>query len=630
MDAQPGDLAQENRRLQRCINDLVSALTLPATWSGGEPSQIIQTLLGALLRMLQLDLVYVRLNEAPGQEPFEMVRFNEFQGQTVLPHEIDEVLTQRLAVAAQERPSLLRKTLGGRDLSIVPWGLGLQSEIGIIAAGSERADFPQQTERLVLSVAANQASIGLQEAQLRSEQKRIANELDRRVAQRTTELAAANQELQTEIAQRRAIESRLLESEALLKNSEARLWELINTIPAISWFSLPDGSNEFLNKRWTEYTGLSPEESVGSQWQVAYHPEDLPRVIQRRQEYMSSGETGEIQARIRRFDGVYRWFLIRAEPFRNDAGTIVRWYGTCTDIHDRKLIQLELQGSEEKYRVVIETASDAVVSMDETGVITLANAAIHRIFGYEPAELIGRPLTMLMPEMMRHRHDSGYRRYLASGHRGINWQGTELTALRKNGQVFPVEVSFGELTRDGHRVFTGFIRDISERKRAEEKLRASERSLRELTETIPQMLWSAQGDGAVNYCNQRTLDYTGLSREEVLISGWLTAVHPDDVEKATRAWLGSVASGEAFQCEFRFRRAPRSYRWCLSNAVPLHDREGKVIRWFGSVTDLHDWREAQQELHVIQTRQVAVRADISWHLGRKRVSNQSFALAPNP
>ena len=120
----------------------------------------------------------------------------------------------------------------------------------------------------------------------------------------------------------------------------------------------------------------------------------------------------------------------------------------------------------------------------------------------------------------------------------------------------------------------------------------------------------------MNYCNQRTLDYTGLSAEEVRGSGWLTAVHPDDVEKATRAWLGSVTSGEAFQCEFRFRRAPDGYRWCISNAVPLRDLEGKVIRWFGTVVDLHDWREAQQALHAIQTRQVAVRADVSLAFGQ--------------
>ena len=119
------------------------------------------------------------------------------------------VLKHWLGADPQQWPPLMRNPLGDRDISIVPLGLGLQSEIGVIVAGSEREDFPQQTERLILSVAANQASIGLQEARLRSEQKRVASELDRRVEQRTTELAAANEELRMEIAARKHAEEDL-------------------------------------------------------------------------------------------------------------------------------------------------------------------------------------------------------------------------------------------------------------------------------------------------------------------------------------------------------------------------------------------------------------------------------------
>ena len=91
MDVQPGDVAEEIKRLQRCINDLVSLLALPAMWSGGEPSQIVHTLLDALLRMLELDLVYVRLKDGGGQAPIEMVRFAQSQKQTAQPHEIGEI-----------------------------------------------------------------------------------------------------------------------------------------------------------------------------------------------------------------------------------------------------------------------------------------------------------------------------------------------------------------------------------------------------------------------------------------------------------------------------------------------------------------------------------------------------------
>jgi PAS domain S-box-containing protein len=147
-------------------------------------------------------------------------------------------------------------------------------------------------------------------------------------------------------------------------------------------------------------------------------------------------------------------------------------------------LETQVRTREEFHRVVVETASDVVVSVDHNGDILLANQATTTTFGYEPSGLIGQPLTMLMPEYLRDLHTAGLKRYQENGHRHINWQNTELIGLRKNGEEFPIEVSFGESTNNGHRVFTGFIRDISERKRAEEALRASERDLSLITTVV--------------------------------------------------------------------------------------------------------------------------------------------------
>ncbi len=174
-------------------------------------------------------------------------------------------------------------------------------------------------------------------------------------------------------------------------------------------------------------------------------------------------------------------------------------------------LEAQVRTGEEFHRVVVETASDAVVSIDHRGDILLANHATTRTFGYEPSELIGQPLTILMPEYLRDLHRAGLKRYQETGHRHINWQGAELIGLRKNGEEFPVEVSFGEITSNGHRVFTGFIRDISGRKQAEEALRASERDLSLIIETIPGLVWCAAPDGELNYLNQRL---SGLHRHQ--------------------------------------------------------------------------------------------------------------------
>ena len=214
--------AEENKRLRRCINDLVSVLALPATWIGGEPSQIARTLLDVLPDMLHLDLIYVRLEHLAGKPPIEVARIAQPGTLAIAPEEIGELLNRHLGDDPQKWPSLACSRIGEKEISIVPVQLGLQGEIGVIVAGSYRLDFPGQTEKLLLNVAANQAAIGLQEARLLSEQKRVAAELDQRVAQRTSELATANEDLEKKIAERKLVEERLRVEEAELKRSEAR------------------------------------------------------------------------------------------------------------------------------------------------------------------------------------------------------------------------------------------------------------------------------------------------------------------------------------------------------------------------------------------------------------------------
>ena len=193
MEGQPEHGSGEIKHLQRCINDLVSLLALPAIWSGSNPSQILHTLLDTLIRMLRLDLVSVRLKNPAGEATLEMVRVTRLRGPTPPAHEICEALIHSLEDNSRKWPPLLRSALGEADVSFVPLPLGLQGELGIIVAAAEREDFPCQTESLLLNVAANQACIALQEARLRSQQKRIADDLDRQVAQRTVELAAAEE-----------------------------------------------------------------------------------------------------------------------------------------------------------------------------------------------------------------------------------------------------------------------------------------------------------------------------------------------------------------------------------------------------------------------------------------------------
>lgn len=195
MDLQEKDSAEEIRRLQRCINDLVSLLALPAIWSGQEPEQIVQMLLDSLLRMLRLDFAYARLKDPVTTAPLEILRVADSCKVKSPPQDIRGMLSHWLEREASSSPPPMRNRFEEKAISIFPLPLGIHGDIGRVVVASERADFPSQTESLLLSVAANQASIGLQETRLLNEQKRIAAELERRVAERTKALAQTNEEL---------------------------------------------------------------------------------------------------------------------------------------------------------------------------------------------------------------------------------------------------------------------------------------------------------------------------------------------------------------------------------------------------------------------------------------------------
>jgi PAS domain-containing protein len=141
-----------------------------------------------------------------------------------------------------------------------------------------------------------------------------------------------------------------------IKNSETKLRQVIDTIPTLAWCNLPAGPNEFLNKPWHEYTGLSPEESQGWGWQAAFHPEDIQRLT-----------------RLRRHDGVYRWFLIRHEPFRDESDKIIMWYGTSTDTETLTQTQEKLREEERELRQITDAIPQTIVVLDTSGAPIYAN-----------------------------------------------------------------------------------------------------------------------------------------------------------------------------------------------------------------------------------------------------------------
>src|SRR6266704_1397925 len=215
------------------------------------------------------------------------------------------------------------------------------------------------------------------------------------------------------------------------KKSESRLRKILDTIPALAWCNLSDGSNDFVNQRWSDYTGLSQEEVKQVGCKVAIHPEDLPKWLDQWRALLASGAGGEIEARLRRHDGAYRWFLIRVEPLQEESGEIVRWYGTNTDIDDLKQTEAKLREDEREIRRMPAAIPQTIVVQDPDGTPIYANQAVLDYTGLTMEDVITSDFRarIFHPEDLESLREER-RAALA---RGLPFE-IEQRALRKDGQ----------------------------------------------------------------------------------------------------------------------------------------------------------------------------------------------------
>jgi len=253
---------------------------------------------------------------------------------------------------------------------------------------------------------------------------------------------------------------------------------VVDRIPAFTWSAHPDGSVEFVNQPWREYAGLSLEESQGWGWQVAIHRDDLPSLMQKWQQLLNSGEAGEFEARMRRHDGVFRWFLIRFEPFRDETGKIAMWYGVSTDIENLKQIEERLREDERELRQITDAIPQTVVVQDPFGVPLYANQATLNYTGLTADDVIAPTFR----ERIFHREDVKKFRNerKAALARGIPFE-FEHRALGKDGKYRWFLVQYNPFRNERGQVTRWYATgtDIDERVRAEERTRNENVALRE-------------------------------------------------------------------------------------------------------------------------------------------------------
>jgi len=366
-----------------------------------------------------------------------------------------------------------------------------------------------------------------------------------------------------------------------LKRVEDRIRLVINTIPTMVWTLQPDGALDFVNQRWLDYTGLSLEEEIEEPTR-AVHPEDLPSVMEKWLADMAAGKPSEDEMRLRRADGEYRWFLVRTAPLRDEQGNLVKWYGLSIDIEDRRRAEDDLRRQKEILQRIFDNVPVMVGFVSPDGKIKLANQEWERTLGWPLEEVLGQDLDVfaeLYP-------DPKYRQEVLKFVFESNAEWADFRTRVRDGRV--IDTSWANVhLADGTTI--GIGRDITERKRAETESRA-------LIDAIPQQIWSGPPDGTLDYCNDRWRSYTGLELQGLRGDGWQTMLHPDDRERVLNAWHESVAMGTPYEQEERHRGADGTYRWFLARGLPLRNAEGRIVRWYGTNTDIEDRRQAEEEL----------------------------------
>jgi PAS domain S-box-containing protein len=275
------------------------------------------------------------------------------------------------------------------------------------------------------------------------------------------------------------------QAEEALRKSEARYRSYLEVSGQIGWTTPPDGVVDDIPE-WRKYTGQSVEEAKGWGWLDAIHPDDRKRTTEVWNKAVATKSLYETEYRIRRKDGVYRYFLARGIPSLREDGTIREWVGVCIDITERKEMEENLQKLNQELEKRVE----------------------------------------------------------------------ERTA----------------------------------------ELAASEHRFRDLAESLPQLVWTCLADGPCDYLGRQWIEYTGITEAEQLNYRWLQQLHPDDRQPTISAWQEAVGKGKFFDVEFRIRRHDGVYRWFKTRAIPLHNTAGKVVKWFGSNTDIEDLKQMQQEL----------------------------------
>ncbi len=392
------------------------------------------------------------------------------------------------------------------------------------------------------------------------------------------------------------------QAEGSLRESEHRWRNLTEALPQLVWTATPDGSCDYFSTQWTQYTGVAESHLLGWQWLEVLHPDDRAPTRQLWTDSVAGRGPYDVEYRVRRLDGEYRWFKTRGVPIRDSDGAIFKWFGTCTDITELRLTEEALRASEQRFRTFVDHATDAFFLFDEGFVILDVNRQACHSLGHTRDELLGMTPIDFDPDVTPAILDEIKRKLdgelLAS----------ESRHRRKDGTVFPVEIRGQAFWEGGRRFTVALARDITERKRAEAALRESEERFRGTFENAAMGIAHCDLRGRYLRINQKYCDIVGYSRAEMLGKTFQEVTYSEDLT-ASVAQFTSLRQGtiSSYSEEKRLVRKDGSLVWINLSVSLQSDAAGEPVHSIAIVQDITERKRLEGELR--QAKEVAESAN---------------------
>ncbi|MER8390434.1 PAS domain-containing protein [Mesorhizobium sp. M1340] len=406
-------------------------------------------------------------------------------------------------------------------------------------------------------------------------------------------------------------------AQAALRKSERRLQQLIDTVPALIWSTTPEGTPSYVNKRFTDVTGATLHDITapdGSPSLSVIHPDDIDTARQAIRHSFATGVPYVQRYRQRRADGGYRWTETRAEPLRDEDGSILQWYGVSVDIHDLVTTQAALHDRERELSQLVNMVPSYLWRLSPNGEPTFFNKRLIDFLGLKIADAEKPDMSLLAAFIATvvHPDDAASLKEALDSCFATGERFFMRYRLRRADSVYRWMEGRAEPLRDhGGRIvqWYGLTHDIDDQLRVEAALRERERALWQLVETLPAMIDCAAPDGEPIYRSQQLREFLGYNLEELdeagksRLAGTLDAgVHPDDLTGVKERYAHCLATGEPYARRHRLRRFDGEYRWVETRAAPMRNAEGAIVQWNVICLDIENEVRTQEELRLAQER----------------------------